>query len=450
MENVWKKILAEVQLEVSAATFATLFKKTNLVSLDKNVATISCPSAILSNLIETRYYALLKKIVDRHLEQNASIIFTSSPAASGTRSKKPADNKHYGPLFSADLEDVAKKARLNPIFTFDNFAVSSTNQLAFAAGQAVAQKMAVSYNPLFIYGGVGVGKTHLMQAIGNQVLVKNPKTKAIYCMGEEFTNEIIFAIRNKTTRDFKDKFRNTQLLLVDDVQFIAGKETVQEEFFHTFNAIVNNGGQIILTSDKPPSEIRKLEKRLGSRFEGGLTVDIAAPDFELKTAIVLIKARIRGVDIPIDVAKILAENTYDTRGLEGSLIRLLTEAQATKAEISDVLAKKVVKIKPVNYRTNGITKDVLLEAICSFYEIRPAQLKSSKRNGVLVLPRHILMYLLRTELNTPLTQIGDFLGGRDHTTVLYGVEKIEKLIEASPKIKEEVVWIKNRLYQQQN
>lgn len=443
MENVWKKVLAEIQLEVSAATFVTLFKKTALTSLEKNVATISSPSPILSNLIETRYYSLLKKVLDKHLGENISLVFATSPLAQNGDN----DIKTLGPLFSIDdlQNEMAKKVHLNSLLTFENFAVSGTNQLAFAAAQTVAQKIATSYNPFFIYGGVGVGKTHLMQAIGNTVLSKKPKTKIIYCMGEEFTNEIIFAIRNRTTRDFKDKFRNAQLLLIDDIQFIAGKETVQEEFFHTFNAILGRGGQVVLTSDKSPSEIKKLEKRLASRFEGGLTVDIQLPDFELRTAIILIKAKIRGVELPINVAKMLAIAVEDTRRLEGSLIRLITEAEIRKAPIDENLATTLFENTQYIESKNYPTKEKALNILCSFYNLKASQIKSPKRDSFLTLPRHVLMYLLRTELKLPLVEIGLFLGGRDHTTIMYGVSKIEGLLLRSDRIKSEVLGIKRQL-----
>lgn len=446
MENMWKKVLAEIQLEVSPATFATLFKKTGLSSLDKNVATISCPSPMLSNLIETRYYSLLKKILDKHLKVDVSLVFATSP----NQQTGDANTKSFGPLFTTDelQDEVVKKARLNRLLTFENFAVSSTNQLAFAAAQTVAQKLTTSYNPLFIYGGVGVGKTHLMQAIGNAVLSKKPKIRIIYCMGEEFTNEIIFAIRNRTTRDFKDKFRNTQLLLIDDIQFIAGKETVQEEFFHTFNAILGRGGQIVLTSDKPPSEIKKLEKRLASRFEGGLTVDIQPPDFELRTAIILIKAQIRGIELSINVAKILAAAIEDTRRLEGTLIRLVTEAEVRKAPLNEGLAITILGNTPLPEIKNHLTKEKVLNILCSFYNLKTFQIKSPKRDSFIALPRHVLMYLLRIELRLPLMEIGVFLGGRDHTTVMYGVSKIEGLIARSEKIKNEVLGIKRQLFEQ--
>lgn len=440
MENVWNKVLSEIQLEVSPATFATLFKNTQLSSLEKDVATIACPSPMLSNLIETRYYSLLKKTLDKYVSANTSIIFIT---ADGVKKME----KVIGPLFLKEeggWEAEARRAHLNRLFTFENFAVSSTNQLAFAASQTVAQKIAAMYNPLFIYGGVGVGKTHLMQAIGNDILARKPKTKLIYCAGEEFTNELIFSIRTKSTKDFKERFRKTDVLLVDDVQFIAGKEAVQEEFFHTFNAIQAYGGQIVLTSDKPPSEIKNLERRLVSRFDGGLTVDIEPPDFELRTAIVLIKSRLRGGELPINIAKIIAENVKDTRRLEGVLIRLMTESETRRIPINEGLAAKVSgAARAVKEEGGRFSKDSLLEVICSYYQVKPTQLRSAKRDAPLTLPRHVLMYLLRTELGICLSEIGNFLGGRDHTTVMHAVDKIERLFSTSERVKGDILWIKN-------
>lgn len=448
MEHVWKKVLSEIQLEVSPATFVTLFKKTQLASVDKNVATITCISPILSNLIETRYYSLLKRTLDKHLDQDLSLVFKTIVEDKTSSINKTNGERQLGPLFTTTItagDEAARGARLNVVYNFDNFAVSGTNQLAFAAAQNLAKKTSSVYSPLFIYGGVGVGKTHLMQAIGNDILSRKPKTKVIYCMGEEFTNELIFSIRNKNTRDFKEKFRQVQLLLLDDVQFIAGKDTVQEEFFHTFNAIIGNGGQIVLTSDKPPSEIKKLEKRLVSRFEGGLTVDIEPPDFGLRTAIIMIKAKLRAIDLPVEVAKILAENIEDLRRLEGSLIRLATEAETRNIPMDETLALKVSGGVGVKEEKRA-TKDSVLSAICSFYDLKLAQVIGPKRNANFVLPRHVLMYLLRQELNLTLSEIGNLLGGRDHTTVMYGIEKVEGLINKQAGIKEDISGIKMGIY----
>lgn len=443
MENTWKKVLSEIQLEVSPATFVTLFKKTRLMTVDENVATIGCGSPILSNLIETRYYSLLKKTLDKHLNKNLSLVFKSVASEDKKINNEAQKEKPIGPLFtSPPLEDVIRKARLNIFYTFDNLAVSGTNQLAFAAAQMVAKKMNGIYSPLFIYGGVGVGKTHLMQAVANDILSRKPNTRIVYSMGEEFTNELIFSIRSKNTQIFKDKFRNAQVLLIDDVQFIAGKDTVQEEFFHTFNAIMSQGGQIILTSDKSPSEIKKLERRIASRFEGGLTVDIEPPDFGLRTAIILIKAKIRGINLPIEAAKVLAQNIEDARALEGALIRLATESQLRNAPIDEAMAHKVCGTKQDKVR---VTKDELLAATCSFYNLKPGFILGPKRNASLALPRQVLMYLLRQELNLTLSEIGGLLGGRDHTTVMHGIEKVEKLLHNSTSLKEDILGIKKAL-----
>lgn len=442
METVWKKVLSEIQLEVSPAVFATLFKNTQLMSLENGVAKVTSPSPILSTLIETRYYALLKKVLDKYLEQNVSVVFASS----GVKRTNGEKRKSLGPLFAPSPEvDVAKKAKLNPLSTFDNFAVSGTNQLAFAAAQTVAQKPASTYNPLFLYGGVGVGKTHLMQAIGNAILTSRPKTKIIFCAGEEFTNEIVFAIRNKTTREFKEKFRNTDVLFIDDIQFIAGKDTVQEEFFHTFNAVMARDGQIVLTSDKPPEEIKDLEKRLSSRFAGGLMVDIEPPDFGLRVAIILIKAKLRGLDLPIDIAKILASQGHDARKLEGLLTRLIGEASAKNIPIDGALAEKISKNGTNGNAQKIVRKEDVIDVVANFYNVRPTQIKGSRRNSFIVLPRQIVMYLLRHELNITLPEIGNILGGRDHTTIMHGVTKIEQLVGTPSQVSRDVKWIKSKL-----
>ena len=279
-DKIWKNILAELELTITRSTFQTAFAKTELLSFENGVATIGVINPVLRSLIENRYYSLIKSILDHNTKQNTSLIFTLLP-------KKPSSNNtDQGPLFeeehhnsSIKTASLAKRMHIKPESTFEKFAVSTTNQLAYAAATATAETPGTAYNPLFFYGGVGVGKTHLMHAIANEMLTKNPMTRVIYCMGEEFLNEIIEAIQNKSALKFKQKYRSAQLLLVDDVQFIAGKQTAQEEFFHTFNAVHREGGQIVLTSDRPPSEISKLEDRLRSRFEGGLTVDVAPSRF---------------------------------------------------------------------------------------------------------------------------------------------------------------------------
>jgi len=424
---LWKKILGEIETEVSKANFLTLFKPTALLSFEKNVATIAAPSPMIIDLLQKRFYQIIKKAVDRHMDVDAKIIFI--PKAFNQEAK----NKHLAtPLFDQiEKKPIGHLPRVRSDYTFQTMAVSSSNQLAFVSATTVAKKIGHSYNPLFIYGPVGVGKTHLIQAIANEVYQKMPNKKIIYTTSEEFTNEVVEAIRSNDTARMKKKFRNIDLLIIDDVQFFAGKEKVQEELFHTFNTLVDEGAQTVLSSDRPPSEIKKIEKRLSSRFSGGLTVDIEPPDFELRTAILLIKAKKYGVDLPIDAAKIIAQKSHDVRLLEGLLLRIITETGTKDIGITALLVEKTLN----NNREEKILfhPDEIIKNVCGFYNIKTSQIKSPKRTAYLVRARQIAMYVLKKESGLSLVEIGNVLGGRDHTTVLYGVEKIEKiLLEKNP------------------
>ncbi|MBI4999823.1 chromosomal replication initiator protein DnaA [Candidatus Gottesmanbacteria bacterium] len=447
MENskLWQTVLAELEVQVSKPSFATFFSKTSLVSFENEVATIGCPNPLIQKMIETRYYSLLKNILDKHTSSNNSLLFTIK--------KLEETKKEAGPLFEEreSLPEAAHRAHLRPDFTFENFAVSSSNQVAYAAAQAVVKNPGSAYNPLFLYGGVGVGKTHLMQAIGQAILKKSPQLKLIYCTGEEFTNEIVEAIRQKNTNFFKSRYRGVELLLMDDIQFIAGKERVQEEFFHTFNALLRNGAEVVLTSDRSPSEIAKLEERLRSRFDGGLTIDISPPDFELRTAILLIKAKSLGINLPMDLAQFAAANIEDTRRLEGFLRRLLTEAEAKKIPISPDLAKSILG------KTNGqpgadqkrkVSADEVLGAVANRFDLKISGLKGPKRDRALALARQTAMHFLRIDCGYPFAKIGEVLGGRDHTTIMHGVEKISALLPTNENLREDISWIKRKLWGQ--
>jgi chromosomal replication initiator protein len=318
--------------------------------------------------------------------------------------------------------------------------VSGTNQLAFVSATTVAEKIGIAYNPLFIYGPVGVGKTHLMQAVANELYKKDPAKKILYITSAEFTNEVVEGIRTNNTASMKRKFRNLDLLMIDDIQFIAGKERVQEELFHTFNILVDNSSQIILTSDRPPSELRKVEKRLVSRFSGGLTVDIDSPDYELRCAILLTKAKKFNFDLDIETAKIIAQKTEDTRELEGLLLRVMTEASNENEGASPGLAEKALKSNEDLKRE--VRPDDVIKSICEFYQIKPTQLKGIKRDAKLVRARQACMYVLKKESGLTFSEIGNLLGGRDHTTIMHGVEKIEGLITAH-QLTEESLGIKD-------
>lgn len=448
-KQLWSTVLDELELLVSKPTFGTFFANSQLLSLNEGVATIACNTVLSIQMFENRYYTLVKNLLDKHSKQNTSLVFKIQ--------QKKMIGSDVGPLFAETLipqktpeqarDAKIKSARLRPDFTFDTLAVSSSNHMAYAAATAVASSLGTSYNPLFFYGGVGVGKTHLMQAIGHEVLGKPNPVRVIYCAGEEFTNEIVDAIQTKTTKRFKDKYRSAQLLLIDDVQFLEGKIRVQEEFFHTFNAVSREGGQIVLTSDRPPHEIDRLEERLQSRFEGGLLVDIQNPDFELRCAILRIKAQQKNVDLPMPIAHILAANSESVRKLEGMLTRLLTEAKIKKIPLSEDLARMVVG-KPNDSKENHklvLSPKQVTEAVMRRYGVTLTQLRSEVRSRPLARPRQVLMYLLRTELNLPLEEVGMWVGGRDHTTVMHAVQTISTLVSTNIRFREDVEWIKQEL-----
>lgn len=438
LDLLWQQVLDEMQKKVSKGNFITLFKPTSLVSLEDSIATISAPSTMILDMLEKRFKADLKQHLDHLTTSDNDVIFVIKAAPQSAEVKS-------GPLFAEPEKPKVPEAtlsighlpRVRPDYTFSNFAVSSSNQLAFTAAQTVALHIGQAYNPLFLYGPVGVGKTHLMHAVANDTYQKKPDSKIIYLTSEEFTNEVIEAIGTNSTSRMKRKFRSANVLIIDDVQFFEGKEKVQEELFHTFNILIDNGAQIILSSDRPPQEIKKLEKRLSSRFAGGLTVDIEAPDFELKTAILQKKSEKFGHSLPIEVAKIIAESATDTRSLEGMLLRVITQASMRNTPITPEIAMQALG-KIAEEKRERLHSDDVIDAICAFYHIKPTQLKGPKRDASLVKARQITMYLLKTELEMTLVEIGNLLGGRDHTTVMHGVEKIEGLVENKSPITQDI------------
>lgn len=439
--KLWRDILADIEIEVSRANFLTLFKHTALLSLDDNIATIAAPSTMVIDLLQKRFKETIKIAVEKHTKQETDILFVAKSVIAVEKEEKET------PLFASDSRPkmpIGHLPRVRPDYTFETLAVSDSNRLAFESARNVAKNPGRSYNPLFIYGPVGVGKTHLMQAVANEVYSQDPDNKIIYITSEEFTNEVVEAIRSNDTARMKKKFRSAQLLIIDDVQFIAGKDRVQEELFHTFNSLIDGGAQIVLSSDRPPSEIKKLEARLSSRFAGGLTVDVEEPDFELRTAIVLKKAEKFGYNISIEIAKKIAERQQDVRSLEGTLLRVITQATTVgDSEITDTLVEKALGGE--KKEKHILHADEVIETVCSFYQVKPTQLKGPKRDASLVKPRQITMYLLQKELGMTLVEIGNILGGRDHTTVMHGVDKIATLIEEKGGLQGEIVGITKML-----
>ena len=439
LSTLWKQVLLEIEKEVSKGNFFTLFKPTVLLSFEENIATVAAPSAMIVNLLEKRYLSTIKVALEKQTQKEIEVILVAKAVATHHVSEAST------PLFSeGEIKkpiQIGHLPRVRPDFTFETLAVSESNRLAFVSAETVAKNPGASYNPLFIYGPVGVGKTHLMQAIANEVYRADPNRKIVYITSEEFTNEVVEAIRSNDTARMKKRFRSASLLIIDDVQFIAGKDRVQEELFHTFNSLIDSGGQIVLSSDRPPSEIKKLEARLSSRFAGGLTVDIEAPDFEMRTAIVLKKAEKFGFAISIDIAKIIATRQQDVRSLEGALLRVVTLSTTNHQEITEEAAEKALGGSSEKTSQVMLHPDDIIRTTCDFYNIKPTQLKGPKRDASLVKARQITMYLLKKELNMTLVEIGNILGGRDHTTVMHGVEKIEGLASEKSTIQEEIVGI---------
>lgn len=451
INDLWKTVLGEIETEVSKGKYIALLKPTVLLSLEENTATIAASSNMIIDLLKKGFYQIIKKSLDKHTGSDIDIIFV--PRAINEKVKNIEkdtplfDSKNKEELNEEKIIGVQKLlSRVRPDFTFETMAVSSSNQLAFVSAQTVVKNLGSSYNPLFIYGPTGVGKTHLMQAIANEVFKKNNSKRIIYITSEEFTNEVVEAIRSNDTARMKKKFRSVDLLIIDDVQFIAGKDRVQEELFHTFNILIDKASQVVLSSDRPPGEIKKLEKRLSSRFSAGLNVDIESPDFEMRTAILLIKAKKINVDLPIEVAKRLAEKTQDVRGLEGALLRLITESKTKGESISEELVNKVNNGKKSEF--HNLHSEDVIKIVCSFYDVKSTQLKSPKRDAFLVKARQVAMYLLKKELGLPFVEIGNILGGRDHTTVIHGVEKIDRLLSTKDKIYVDILGITKILSEQ--
>lgn len=451
-KTLWKSALAELELALSDANFQTWFKgKTEIGSIEGEGIEIGCNSTYTKDWLEQRYLGQIKAILDRLTETNTRLVFTVSKDLKTFSQKSSEKAQSNNPLFSDEetgkLQEKLEASKLNPNYTFDNFVVGSSNQLAFAVGKAISESPGKIYNPLFLYGGVGLGKTHLMHAIGKGAVNTNPKIKVLYSTSESFTNNMIEAIQTRSTKEFRNKYRTLDILIIDDIQFIAGRETTQEEFFHTFNELYGNGKQVIISSDRPPAAISKLEERLKSRFEGGMIADIQAPDLDMKEAILLSKVRQRGLDIPEEVLHYLAQNgSSSIRDLEGSLTRLVTQARINNTSLSVELAKSFIDQRQNRSLTDKASPKEILETICDYFNLRQADLKGSGRSAKFVLPRQITMYLLRKDLGLQYENIADLLGGRDHSTIMYGVEKIDNNVENSDKLRGLVADIRAKLH----
>lgn len=450
---IWNQCLENIKVSVSSAIFSTWFSQTKITDIRETdrgvIVEIGCSSLFVKATIETRYFGLIQDLLSKVLDKPCDIIFSIQRIENAQNDLQKVQEtplfqaiKPVSQSFSSDFE----KTKLRSKFTFENYAVSGSNQMAWAAAEAVAQSPGSAYNPLFIWGGVGVGKTHLMNAVGYTVLQQITDAKVLFCTGEDFTNDIVDGIRTKSTQKVREKYRRLNLLLIDDIQFIAGKDAVQEEFFHTFNALVSYGSQIILTSDRPPSEISKLEERLRSRFEAGLIVDIGPPDFELRCAIVQIKSMDKHMELPMDLVQLIAGNIEKPRQIEGFLVKLYQEIFFKKMPASEELIKTLLgKSSEEDKKVIKAQPNDVIQAVSRYFTVGKRALLGTSRARPVSQPRQILMYLLRIHLQLPLQEVGKVVGGRDHTTVMHAVDKITTLASQNVQIQEDLRGIKNLL-----
>ena len=407
-------------------------------SVDKDILTILVPDSAFISYVKKKYEFLLTITIEEITGFQCKLDFKLKSDVKEPEKENRLINVNNNTVSQLALQN----ANLNPRYTFDTFVVGANNNLAHAASLAVAESPGEIYNPLFIYGGVGLGKTHLMHSIGHFILKNNPKAKVLYVTSEKFTNELIDAIRNKnniSTTEFREKYRNNDVLLIDDIQFIIGKESTQEEFFHTFNALYEAKKQIIISSDKPPKEIETLEERLRSRFEWGLTVDIQSPDYETRMAILRKKEELEGYNIDNEVIKYIATNVKSNiRELEGALTKIVALSKLNNKEITTELAEEALKDLISPNAEKEVTPELIIQVVADHFGITPLDISSQKRNKEIVFPRQIVMYICRSMLGTSLQNIGKYLGGRDHTTIIHGHDKIAADMEKNESLRNTV------------
>lgn len=498
VQEVWQRTCELLKMQLSGAVYNTWIVSNPLTSLqigEDNTyqAIITSPTAFHSTNIKKNLHVQISQALEKILQKQCSITYQvgtavqepeqhfsknfSSPKqvmqpsvaanhytqidnrtpihASIAQNSNTAQSPRVEDLFSPEMIQSVSEDRLWAItrniglrkdYTFQSFAVSTTNEMAHAAATAVSNRPGVAYNPLFLYGGVGVGKTHLMHAIGHNILKSNPDAKIIYCTGEEFTNDIVQAIQKKQAGQFKSKYRNAAALLIDDIQFIAGKNAVQEEFFHTFNALTKQQSQVVLTSDRPPHEMNLLEDRLRSRFEAGLMIDIQQPSFELRTAILLVKAKAAHLPIPIEIAKNIAAKVESARKIEGIITSIRSEVELKGRSITNELIDELLKIEGGDSkRSITASPSDIIKTVADHYKLKQTALKGKRRVKSLVTARHLAMYLLKNELNLPLVEIGRWFSGRDHTSVLHAVKKIEHDLQIDDLLKRDLSALKTTL-----
>ena len=426
LKELWEKTLNIIKGELTEVSFNTWIKSCEPICISANTIKISVPNSFTQDILEKRYKDLVINSIEVACSKTYNLEFLIASEIQDAEELEEKTKQPKKDNMTVVVNDEMSST-LNPKYTFNSFVIGNSNRFAHAASLAVAESPAKAYNPLFIYGGVGLGKTHLMHAIGHYILQNNPNAKVVYVSSEKFTNELINAIKDDKNEEFRTKYRSVDVLLIDDIQFIAGKERTQEEFFHTFNTLHEANKQIILSSDRPPKEIPTLEDRLRSRFEWGLIADIQAPDFETRMAILKKKADVEKLNVPNEVMVYIATKIKSNiRELEGALIRIVAYSSLTNREITVDLASEALKDIISNKQNKSITIDLIQDVVATYFNLRVEDLKSQRRTRNVAYPRQIAMYLSRKLTDMSLPKIGEEFGGRDHTTVIHAYEKISE------------------------
>lgn len=454
-EEIWQSVLGELELSISKASFTTWFKNTSIMDIEDDCACISVPNGFTKRWLEDKYYKNILSAINGVLKEDKikNLIFKISHTQPKTNISENIN--------SVKLEDIQKDNSpkltqggtvplvINPKYIFESFITGKQNELAKAASMAVAKNPGKVYNPLFLYGDVGLGKTHLMQSIGNYIKQKFPDYKMLYTSSENFTNDYVKAIQSGKIDDFKKKYRELDALLVDDIQFMRGQERTQEEFFHTFNALYQNNKQIVISSDRPPKSLPAIEERLTSRFESGMIADIGSPDFETRIAILKSKIKEKNIqmDIPEEVLSMISNSAKkNVRELEGALNRIVAIHQLNNQKITVESVQQTLNSTNARPKEVGLNTKSIIQAVSEYFDADYDKITGDSRKKELVMPRQICMYLMRTELNYSYPGIGAEMGGRDHTTAIHGYNKIEEGLKTNEKLKSDINSIKQKLY----
>lgn len=437
VKDVWEKTLNLMKSELTEVSFNTWLKTIKPITINNNIFVLSVPNKFNKDILETRYSSLIINALKQVTSKDYILEFLVPGDNAPNIVETTEHNKYI---------DSFEPPKLNRKYVFNEFVIGNSNRFAHAASLAVAESPAKAYNPLFIYGGVGLGKTHLMHAIGHYILEQNANAKVVYVSSEKFTNELINSIKDDKNVEFRNKYRTVDVLLVDDIQFIAGKERTQEEFFHTFNALYEDNKQIIVSSDRPPKEIPTLEDRLRSRFEWGLITDIQAPDFETRIAILRKKAEVDSIQIPNEVFEFIAKNIKSNiRELEGALTRIIAYSSLTNREVSIELCSEALKDIISSSKPKQVTVDLIKSSVAQYYNVKLEDFESKRRTRSISHPRQIAMYLTREMTDLSLPKIGEEFGGRDHTTVIHAYDKISRDMLESSELKNKVEKIRKEI-----